>query len=84
MSLARKPLLKEIISEVTYKRVIDSACWDTYEDRFENILDDIKGHVCHNPGILTAFVNILRDLSRQDLADVIMSKYKGIIHYEYK
>ena len=72
--LARKLYTKDVISEDVYKKVRDKASKDTNEDRLETILDDIRDRVKHNPGILTKFVDILRDkLNRNDLADKIMS-----------
>ena len=81
--LARKLYANEIIPENFYKGVRDRAYRDSNEERLELILDEIKDHVKYNAGILTEFVHILRDLNRQDLADHILSKYEGIIHYEY-
>ena len=53
----------------------DTACRDTDEQRLETILDEIKDLVKHDAGILTKFLDILREkLSRNDLADKIMSK----------
>ena len=72
--LARKLYSKQIIFEDVYKRVKDKASRDTNEDRLETILDDIRDRVKHNPGILTKFVDVLREkLNRNDLADEIMS-----------
>ena len=81
--LARKLYAKEIISENVYKRVRDKASRDTNEERLDFILDEIKDRVRHDASIFTKFVDILRDLNRKDLADKILSKYEGIIHYEY-
>ena len=73
--LARKLYSELIISENVYKRVRDKACRDTNEERLENILDDMKDRIKHDAGILTKFVNILREkLNRADIADEIMSK----------
>ena len=46
------------------------------------IPDDLKDHVKHNASAFMIFLDILRDdtLNRHDLADKIMSKYKGMIH----
>ena len=78
-NLARKLYANEIISENIYKRVRGRACGDTTSERLDNILDEIKVHVIYDASIFTKFVDILRDLNRQDLADYIMSKYEGII-----
>ena len=72
--LGRKLYSKQIISEDVYKKVKDKVSRDTNEDRLETILDDIRDRVKHNPGILTKFVDVLREeLNRNDLADEIMS-----------
>ena len=75
---------EEIISDDVYKRVIDKASRDINAERLKIILDYIKDCIKYDTGILTKFVDILIDgLVRQDIADTIMSKYKGIIHYQY-
>ena len=75
ITLARKLYSEQVISESTYKRVKDLVCRDTNEQRLEIILDEIKDLVKHDAGILTKFLDILREkLSRNDLADKIMSK----------
>ena len=72
--LARKLYSKEVISEDVYKRVKDKSSRDTNEERLETILDDIRDRVKYDAGILTKFVDILREkLNRNDLADEIMS-----------
>lgn len=77
IALARKLYSKEVISEDVYKRVKDKSSRDTNEDRLETILDDIRDRVKHNTSIMMTFVDILRnDFERNDLADVIMSKFK--------
>ena len=80
--LARKLYSKEVISEDVYKIVKDKKTGDTSADRLDYILDDLRNHVKHNASTFTIFLDILRDdgLNRQDLADKIMSKYKGIRH----
>ena len=74
--LARKAYSKEIISEDVYKIVRDKKTGDTSADRIEQILDELKNRIKHDPNILMTFLDILRDdsLSRNDLADSIMSK----------
>ena len=80
--LARKLYSKEIISEDVYKIVKDKKTQDTSADRLDYILDDLKDHVKHNASTFMIFLDILRDdhLNQQDLADKIMSKYKGMIY----
>ena len=74
-TLARKLYSEQVISETVYRKVRDTACRDTDEQRLETILDEIKDLVKHDAGILTKFLDILREkLSRNDLADKIMSK----------
>ena len=74
--LARKAYSKEIISEDVYKVVRDKKTGDTSADRIEQILDELKDRIKRDPNILMKFLDILRDdsLSRNDLADSIMSK----------
>ena len=80
IALARKLYCREIISEHVYKIVKDKKTGDTSTDRLDYILDDLKEHVKHNAFMI--FIDILRDdtFNQQDLADKIMSKYKGMIH----
>ena len=80
--LARKLYSKEIISEDVYKIVKDKKTKDTSTDRLDYILDDLKDHVKHNVSTFMIFLDILKDdhLKQQDLADKIMSKYKGMIY----
>ena len=81
IALARKLLSKEVISEDIYKKVKDKETRETTSDRLDRILDDLKDRVKHNASTFTTFLDILRDdsLKRHDLADKIMSKYKGMI-----
>ena len=81
--LARKLYTKEVISENIYKKVKDKKTGDTCSDRLDQILDDVKDHVKYNASTFTIFLDILRDdsLNRHDLADKIISKYKGMIHF---
>ena len=80
--LARRLVSEEIISEVVYKIIKDKKTGDTSADRLDLILDDLKDHVKHNVSAFIIFLDILRNdtLNRQDLADKIMSKYKGMIY----
>ena len=82
IALARKLYSKEVISENSYKKVKDKETRETSSDRLDRILDDVKDHVKHNASTFTTFLDILKDdsLKQHDLADKIMSKYKGIIH----
>ena len=82
IALARRLYSDEIISEDIYKIVKDKKTGDTSIDRLEYILDDLKYHVKHNVSAFMIFLDILRDdgLNQQDLADKIMSKYKGMIY----
>ena len=81
ISLARKLYSEKIISKNVYKIVKDKKTGDTNADRLDNILDDLKDHVKYNSSAFIIFLNILKDdsLNQQDLADKIMSKYKGMI-----
>ena len=79
-ALARRLYSKEIISEGTYKRARDKKTGDSSEDRLELILDHLKDRVTHNASILISFLNILKDLTHQDLAVLIVKKYKGILY----
>ena len=83
IALARKLYSKEVISEDTYKKVKDKETRETTSDRIDRILDDLKDRVKHNASTFTTFLDILRDdsLKRHDLADKIMSKYKGMISF---
>ena len=85
IALARILYSKEVISENVYKKVKDRQTRETSSDRLDHILDDIKDHVKHNASAFTTFLDILRDdrLNQKELADIIIAKYKGIIHYKY-
>ena len=74
--LARKLYSKEVISEDVYRKVKDKQCRDTSEERLENILDCLKNRIEDNAN-LTIFLDILRNLSRDDIAESILAKYKG-------
>ena len=82
IALARKLYAKEVISENIYKKVKDRLTRETSSDRLDMILDELKDHVKHNASTFTTFLNVLKDdsLKKRELADIIMSKYKGIIH----
>ena len=83
--LATKLYSKEVISEDVYKIIRDKKSGKTNASCLELILNDVKDHFKHNFSVFLIFLDVLRDdsLNRQDLADIILSKYKGIIHYEY-
>ena len=82
IALARRLYEEEVISEGVYRTVKDKSTGSTGTERLELILDDVKDRVKVDANAFMIFLNILRDdsLNRQDLADKIMSKYKGIIH----
>ena len=75
LALARRLYSNEIISEIVYKRVKDMAARDLVNDPLDNILDHIKDLVKNDASILTAFLNALTNLKRDDLADKIMAIY---------
>ena len=79
-ALALELYSEEVISEGTYKRVRDKKTGDSSEERLELILDHLKDRVTHNASILISFLNILKDLTHQDLAVLIVEKYKGILY----
>ena len=78
--LATKAYSLEIISDNVYKIVIDKRTGDTSADRIALILNHLKDRVTHNSSILKSFLNILNDLTHQDLADTIVQKYKGMLY----
>ena len=80
--LARKLYSKEIISENVYKIVRGKITHDTTTERLEYILDNLKDHIKYNADVFMIFLDVLRygGLNQQDLADKIMSKYKGMIY----
>ena len=82
VTLARK-LVEEVISEDVYKIVGDKETGHTSTQGVDLILDDLKDHVKLDANAFQIFLDILRDdgLDQQDLADKIMSKYKGIIYF---
>ena len=76
--LIRKLYSKEVISENVYKIARDKKTRDSNEERLDMILDNLKDHVKHDASIFTSFVYILRGMGHNDLADVIIEKYKGM------
>ena len=83
VTLARRLVQEEVISEDVYKIVRDNETGHTGAQRLDLILDDVKDHVKLDANAFEIFLDVLRDdsLSQQDLADKIMSKYKGIIYF---
>ena len=82
-ALARKLNAKDVISEIQYKRIKDNRTRDSEEERRETILDFVKDRIKHNADIFTTFLEILKGLDRDDLADKIMAKYKSKLNYFY-
>ena len=68
---------KEIIPEDLYKRVKDKQSRDTTKERLDLILEHIKDRINLDASIFKLFVDTLRELNRNDLADLIMKKYEG-------
>ena len=77
----RKLYSKEVVSKDVYKRVRDRESRDTCEERLEKILEDIEDRTKRDANVLLIFLCVLIDLNRKDLADIINTKYKGILHY---
>ena len=80
-ALVRKLYSKEVISKDVYKRVRDKESRDTCWEYLEKIFDDIQDYIKHDANVFVTFLDVLIDLSRKDLADIIKTKYKGILHY---
>ena len=68
---------KEIIPEDIYKKVKDRQSRDTTKEHLDLILEHIKDRINLDGSIFKLFVDTLRELSRNDLADLIMTKYEG-------
>ena len=83
VTLARRLDEEEVISEDDYKIIRDKETGHTSTQCMDLILDDLKDHVKLDANAFQIFLDILRDdgLGHQDLADKIMSKYKGIIYF---
>ena len=77
----RKLYSKEVISKDVYKKIRDKESRDTCGERLEKILDDIEDRIKHDANVFVTFLDVLIDLSQKDLADIIKTKYKGILHY---
>ena len=79
-TLAIKLYSKEVISESVYKKVKDNETRYSKEERIEEILDDLRDRIKHGPNVLINFISTLKELSRNDLAVIIETKYQGILH----
>ena len=79
-ALGRKLYSREVISENLYKKVRDKETRDSKEERIEEILDDLRDRIKHDPNVLTKFLSTLKVLDRNDLAVIIDTKYQGILH----
>ena len=79
-TLARKLYSKEVISESVYKKVKDNETRYSKEERIEEILDDLRDRIKHDPNVLTKFLSTLKELDRNDLSVIIDKKYQGILH----
>ena len=80
-ALARKLNTRGVISENEHKKIKDDRARDSEEERREKILDYVKDRIKHNADIFTTFLEILKGLGRDDLADKIMAKYKSKLNY---
>ena len=78
-TLVRKLYSREIIPRDVYKRVKDKDTRDSEEDRRDKILDYLTDRIEHDVNILTSFLSVLRELNRDDLADIIMTKYFRLV-----
>ena len=72
---------REIIPQNVYKRVKDKDTRDSAEDRHGRILDHLTDRIEHDVNILTSFLSVLRELGRDDLADIIMTKYFRLVAF---
>ena len=79
-TLARKLYSNEVFPEYTYKRVKDMSTRDSNERRLQQILEHLIERVRLNADILMSFLDILKDLERRDLADLILKKYKSMLY----
>ena len=72
---------KEIISEDVFTSVKDKNTRDNNAERFDRILDDLRNRVKKDYSAFIIFLDILKDdtFNQHDLAEKIMSKYKGMI-----
>ena len=72
---------REIIPKDVYKRVKDRDTRDSAEDRCDKILDYLTDRIEHDINIFTSFLSVLRELDRDDLADIIMTKYFRLVPF---
>ena len=79
-TLARKLYSNEVFPAYTYKRVKDMSTRDSNERRLQQILEHLIERVRLNADILMSFLDILKDLERRDLADLILKKYKSMLY----
>ena len=82
-ALARKLYAQKVFPEDAYKRVSDMNTRNSNEGRLQQIHDHLIDRVKHEASILKSFLDILKDLERQDLVVLIVKKYKGILYYMY-
>ena len=80
-TLVRKLYSREIIPQDVYKRVKDKDTRDSAEDRRDKILDYLTDRIEHDVSIFTSFLSVLRELGRDDLADIIMTKYFRLVAF---
>ena len=80
-TLVIKLYSREIIPQDVYKRVKDRDTRDSAEDRRGRILDYLTDRIEHDVNILMSFLSVLRELSRDDLADIIMTKYFRLVAF---
>ena len=82
-TLVTKLYSREIIPRDVYKRVKDRDTRDSAEDRRDKILDHLTDCIERDVNILTSFLSVLRELSRDDLADIIMEKYFRLVAFVF-
>ena len=75
--LANNLFAKEVISEDVYARVTGMPSRYSTVDCLRMILDYLKDHIRHDLNILMSFLDVLRDMDQDDLADVILTKYRS-------
>ena len=80
-TLVTKLYSREIIPKDVYKRVKDKDTRDSAEDRRDKILDYLTDCIEHDVSIFTSFLNVLSKLSRDDLADRIMTEYSRLVPF---
>ena len=80
-ALARRLNKRGVISDNEQKKVKDNKTRDSEEERRDTILDYVKDRIKLNADILTTFLEVLKELDRDDIADEIMAKYKSMLNY---